>query len=404
MRDRTPVAEVNGRTMRSLGSFSSRITQRNFSNDRNVLTISAKDGLVSQDDFFNRQVASVDLSQYYHLHRGDFAYNKSYSAGYPAGVVRQLELHDSGVVSPLYICFRVDPGIADPDFVSYYFESGILNDAILNIAKEGARNHGLLNVRVKDFFSLELSLPDIVEQRKIAEVLATVDRHISHCEAVLPKIAAIRDQVIEKLLFEALEFAPRARLEEVASVERGRFSIRPRNDPDYYGGPHFFIQTGDVVRAQGGLIEDAAQTLNQRGLSASREFPKGTVAVTIAATVGATAILGEKMCFPDSVVGVVARDGFEPRFLERCINRARHVLERLAPQSAQKNINLQDIRPLKIPRVDLGTQRRVVSIWDEFEVQRAVAQRELRKIRAQKQALMDDLLIGRVRVPVSAER
>ncbi|MGW3873571.1 restriction endonuclease subunit S [Streptomyces sp. NPDC005055] len=404
MRDRMPIAEASGWVRRSLGSVSSRITQRNIGNDRNVLTISAKHGLVGQADFFNRQVASVDLSQYFHLSRGDFAYNKSYSTGYPAGVVRKLERYDSGVVSPLYICFRVNPDVADPDFVSHYFESGILNDAILDIAKEGARNHGLLNVRVKDFFSLELSIPEVDEQRRIAEILTTTDRHIFHCEAMLPKIAVIRDRVIEQLLFDAFGAASCARLEEVASVERGRFSVRPRNDPDYYDGPYPFIQTGDVVRAQGGWIEGAPQSLNERGRSVSREFPRGTVAVTIAATIGATAILGKNTCFPDSVVGVVARDGFEPRFLERCINRVRHDLEKLAPQSAQKNINLQDLRPVRIPRVDLEVQRKIAAVWDEFEVQRLMVQCELEKIRAQKQALTSDLLTGRVRVPVSAER
>ncbi|MGY6252399.1 restriction endonuclease subunit S [Paraburkholderia caledonica] len=153
-----------------------RIVRKNTVGNQNVLTISGQHGLISQREYFNKSVASENLQGYTYLERGDFAYNKSYSAGYPVGAIKPLLAYEAGVVSSLYICFRIKPGVeADADFFRHYFEAGMLNDAISGIAQEGARNHGLLNVSVKEFFKLKLRVPSIDAQRRIAEVLSAAE-------------------------------------------------------------------------------------------------------------------------------------------------------------------------------------------------------------------------------------
>lgn len=153
-----------------------RITRKNTRDDRNVLTISAQHGLVSQLDYFSKNVASDDLRHYTPLSTGDFAYNKSSSSGYPVGAIKPLLAYDSGVVSSLYICFRSRPGVeVDTDFYRLYFEAGMLNDAITGIAQEGARSHGLLNISVRDFFKLPLHLPPLDVQRRVAAILRVAE-------------------------------------------------------------------------------------------------------------------------------------------------------------------------------------------------------------------------------------
>ncbi|MFZ5550402.1 MAG: restriction endonuclease subunit S [Pseudomonadota bacterium] len=149
-----------------------RVIRKNTTRNTNVLTISAEHGLISQRDYFNKSVASANLSGYTLLHRHDFAYNKSYSAGYPMGAIKPLMAYDAGVVSSLYLCFRLREDVdADFDFFRHYFEAGLLNQEIEGIAQEGARSHGLLNVSVVDFFKLQLHIPGAPEQRRIAEVI-----------------------------------------------------------------------------------------------------------------------------------------------------------------------------------------------------------------------------------------
>ena len=160
---------------KSLSSLFERITEKNTENNDNVLTISAQYGLISQTDFFNKSVAGKDLTKYYLLHRDDFAYNKSYSNGYPMGAIKRLTKYDKGIVSTLYICFKKRNN-DNVSFLEQFFESKKIEKSIQDIAQEGARNHGLLNIGVGDFFDITIKIPYFEEQEKIADFLSNVDK------------------------------------------------------------------------------------------------------------------------------------------------------------------------------------------------------------------------------------
>ena len=155
--------------------FSSRIATKNKDSKCSlVLTIAAQYGLVNQESFFNKSVASENLTGYYLLHKGEFAYNRSYSAGYDWGAVKRLDNYDEGVLSTLYICFNINETIVDSDYLTYYFESTKWHRGLSDIAGEGARNHGLLNVSITDYFNTKHRFPVIEEQKAIAKMLNTI--------------------------------------------------------------------------------------------------------------------------------------------------------------------------------------------------------------------------------------
>ncbi len=158
-----------------------RLKTKNTTNEQNVLTISAQEGLVSQLDYFNKSVSSKDISGYQLLIRGDFAYNKSYSQGYPWGAIKPLKRYDAGVVSPLYICFRLRENITySGSFFEQYFDAGCLDSELEKIAQEGARNHGMLNIGILDFFDRNrLWIPLLKEQQRIATCLGSLDALIA---------------------------------------------------------------------------------------------------------------------------------------------------------------------------------------------------------------------------------
>lgn len=156
----------------------SRITRKNSENNKNVLTISAQYGLISQLDFFKKSIAAPDLTGYYLLHKGEFAYNKSSSQGRPVGAIKPLKLYDKGVVSTLYMCFKCKD-LREIDFWEQYFDAGMLDKEIASIAQEGARNHGLLNISTRGFFELSVIVPTLPEQRKIASCLSALDDTIA---------------------------------------------------------------------------------------------------------------------------------------------------------------------------------------------------------------------------------
>lgn len=182
----------------TLGEISKRVTRKNKENNLNVLTISAQNGLINQEEYFNKLVSSKDVTGYYLMLKDDFAYNKSYSAGYPMGAIKRLKRYEKGVVSTLYICFRFSNTV-DFTFMEQYFESGLHNREIEKVAQEGARNHGLLNIGVGDFFNTNIILPSLPEQQKIASFLSVIDDKIAQTALQIEKMQTWKKGILQQM-------------------------------------------------------------------------------------------------------------------------------------------------------------------------------------------------------------
>lgn len=227
----------------------SRLMRKNKEGNTNVLTISAQYGLINQEEFFNKTVASDDKSNYFLLEKGEFAYNKSYSSGYPFGALKRLDLYEKGVVSPLYICFSANAANECPDFYVHYFEAGLMNKEIQAFAQEGARNHGLLNIAVDDFFNSNLLYPPKREQEKIAEILAAQDRVIELKEKLITEKQKQRTLWISSLLFKDRE--KNAILSNISELQSKReslpsFYVSTENMKSNYGGIDFFLKEQNI--------------------------------------------------------------------------------------------------------------------------------------------------------------
>ena len=177
-----------------------RVTRKNKNNESRLpLTISAQYGLVDQISFFNKVVASNDMSNYYLLHNGEFAYNKSYSGDYPWGAIKRLDRYEKGALSSLYICFAPQQ-VVHSDFLVHYFESPKWHKEVSNIAGEGARNHGLLNIAVPDFFNTRHWVPsNRTEQEKIAALFNLIEERIQTQKKIIEKYESLIRGLCEKL-------------------------------------------------------------------------------------------------------------------------------------------------------------------------------------------------------------
>ncbi|MDD6058918.1 MAG: restriction endonuclease subunit S [Ruminococcus sp.] len=153
---------------RKLGEIANRITRKNTNLESSLpLTISAQYGLIDQNEFFDKRIASKDVSGYFLLKNGEFAYNKSYSNDAPWGAVKRLDRYENGVLSTLYIVFELsDKNKTDSDFIVSYYDTDRWYKEVQAIAAEGARNHGLLNISPNDFFETVLTIPKSIEEQK----------------------------------------------------------------------------------------------------------------------------------------------------------------------------------------------------------------------------------------------
>ena len=164
---------------RKLGEVVERVTRKNTEMISKLpLTISAQYGLIAQTEFFDKQIASKNISGYYLIKNGEFAYNKSYSNGYPWGAVKRLNNYDYGVLSTLYIVFK--PTNINSQFLVSYYDTNYWHNQVASIAVEGARNHGLLNISASEFFTTTLAIPkSIQEQTAIGNFFRQLDEAIA---------------------------------------------------------------------------------------------------------------------------------------------------------------------------------------------------------------------------------
>ena len=228
----------------NLYEFATRVTRKNKDNVSNLpLTISAQYGLVDQVSFFNKTVASKDMSGYYLLKNGEFAYNKSYSNDYPWGAIKRLDLYDMGCLSTLYICFKTNDNIVNSNYLVHYFESSKWHKQVADIAGEGARNHGLLNIGVNDFFNTKHAVPTIENQIKIAGFLDLIEKRIQTQIKIINDYKILKNHIIKSFI---KQNGTSYLLSEIAELGRGRVinsaEISKQKNPIY---PVYSSQTSN---------------------------------------------------------------------------------------------------------------------------------------------------------------
>ncbi|HDF6228442.1 TPA: restriction endonuclease subunit S [Staphylococcus aureus] len=191
---------------KKLGDLTDRVIRKNKNlESKKPLTISGQLGLIDQTEYFSKSVSSKNLENYTLIKNGEFAYNKSYSNGYPLGAIKRLTRYDSGVLSSLYICFSIKSEMSK-DFMEAYFDSTHWYREVSGIAVEGARNHGLLNVSVNDFFTILIKYPSLEEQQKIGKFFSKLDRQIELEEQKLELLQQQKKGYMQKIFSQELRF------------------------------------------------------------------------------------------------------------------------------------------------------------------------------------------------------
>lgn len=380
------------------------------------LSVTKSNGIVFQSEKFNKRIANASSSNYKVVRSGEYSYDPM-SLYY--GAIGRLNVCDAGIVSPAYVTFRLK-GAIERDFFDLYVKTSDFLVEVNKVTEGGNQDGKRKKTDWNSFCSLPISVPPLHEQRRIAEILSSVDGAIAATRAVIEQTRKVKQGVLERLLtkgightrFKQTEIGeiPEGwclrRLEEIADIDRGKFSVRPRNDPRYFGGDVPFVQTGDVVSSDG-LLTKHSQTLNQLGRAVSKEFPSGTILITIAANIGDTAITTYPVCCPDSVVGIVPHDGTEADWLREYLVLQKGSLDRQATQNAQKNINLQHLRPMPVVVPPLEEQQNISRGIRAMNASMADTGVELARMVSLRSSLMSDLLTGRKRVidalPMAAE-
>ena len=309
----------------------------------NVHSVTNSEGFVPSTDYFKKEVFSKDLSTYKIVRRGMLAYNPS---RINVGSVAVQNRAEEVVVSPLYVVVSVDGTRLHPDYLSAFLHSPGALAQIRALTSGSVRD----TLSFRSFAKLRLPVPSLEEQEAALHRLAGVRRLRDLREQQLLCLDNLAKSLFVEMFGDPVENPMRwatKSLPEIGIMERGVSKARPRNAPELLGGPYPLIQTGDVAHAQT-FIEKYNTTYSKAGLAQSRMWPKGTLCITIAANIAETAILQFDACFPDSIVGFIANSTSNIRFIHIWFQFFQSILEKQAPMSAQKNINLKTLASLEV--------------------------------------------------------
>lgn len=272
--------------------------------------------------------------------------NAAHNADYVGTKIYKAESCVEGALATgEWMMIRTDEADLESRYAYYWFLTGQTRHEVRQLVKG-------IHLYPKDVARLQIPFPPLDEQRRIAAILDKADA----VRRKRQKAIALTEELLRSAFLEMFgdpitnpkgwEVKP---LGKVASVNRGKFTPRPRNDPRFYDGIHPFIQTGDIAAANGYLTE-YHQTLNDLGAGVSRFFKPGTIVIAIVgATIGETAILSKEMYCPDSVVGIEPNNSYLcAEYVEYSLRWWKDIFRAQAPETARANINLETLRPLQI--------------------------------------------------------
>ncbi|MCA0426413.1 MAG: restriction endonuclease subunit S [Bacteroidetes bacterium] len=307
----------------------------------------------------------------------------------------------NGITSPAYCVYRVK-GNNNPEYFGYLFST--------NLFKAEFRRHstGIIDSRLRlysdKFFSIFTVVPPKDEQDKIVQYIKAQEEKINLFIQKKQRFIELLREQKDLIAFSTIHISAlkngcaERRIKSFSQILRGKFTHRPRNDERLYDGEYPFIQTGEVSQANK-YINGYRQTLNDWGYSVSKEFPKGTLCLTIAANVGDVAILNFNACFPDSIVGIVPNDEVDLDFLYHALKSLKAKFLSEATLTTQYNLNVERIGPIKIPIPNLERQKKIVI---ELETETATidtaiakAEREIELIREYKEAMIAEAVMGK---------
>ena len=326
------------------------------------LTISALYGLVDHISFFNKVIASENMSNYYLLHKGDIAYNKSYSSEYPRGAIKRLDCYEQGTLSSLYICFKPYSHVSS-DFLTHYFETSKWHQGISEIAVEGARNHGLLNVGIQDFFETRHCLPQsLLEQEKIAKFLNLIEERIATQNKIIEKLESLIKGIADKLFQTARE--TKLLLELAPNITSG-------TDKNGSGTIPLYGSTGII-----GKVKNASQKGN-------------IVLVARVGTIGTVQYVKEPCGVSDNALIVEA--GEMTKYIYHFLKT--YKFAHITSGTTQPLITASSLKKIAVPTYDIERQTQIVLCLNILERKLDIEKQYLSDIAMMKQYLLHQMFI-----------
>ncbi|MBN9158140.1 restriction endonuclease subunit S [Microbacterium sp.] len=390
--------------VKRLDDVADRVTSKNSVGHERVLSVVAGQGLVDQESYFKKRVASADLSGYWIVEPGDFVYNKSTSQDAPWGVVARWDGDGPAVVTSLYVVFRARRDV-DSDYLLHACNSAFFFDSLRGKLREGARAHGLLNVRLDEFFGAHLLFPSLAKQRRIVDLMHAVDAQF---ESVITERDRL-NRTTSALRADLLTPAPhweRVSIGEVAVTATGR-AFPPRFQGQTSGVLPYFKVSDMNLPGNEREMRVAPNWLTEESLSQvkPRVCPAGTVLFPIIGAALRTEkrrVLVQPSAFDQNVMGLILSDRITTDFMFAVMSNLR--LGELSQKGAVPSVNQKLVSAICFALPPLEEQMLIGEQLRALYARRASLEDELSRLRMLRSSLLTSLLTQEIEIPDSYDR
>jgi type I restriction enzyme S subunit len=401
----------------TLGQISQRIKAKNDGSEHEILTISAKTGFVRQADRYSKYMAGKSVENYTLLKQGEFSYNKGNSLTYPFGCIYRQDDYTQALVPNVYISFKLSASV-DSEFFKHLFLEGTFIGRLKRYISSGVRGNGLLNVNPEDFFSLELALPPLLEQQKIAKILSTVDEKMAVIDEQLAQTQELKKGLMQRLLTKgightAFKDSPLGEIPQSWMVE----SLETICDDVFLGltssvhyvesGGFPLIRTSDI--SKGRLSFDDVRFISEeqhRKLTKKRLTKRGDVLVSKSGSLGTCVIVDSDAEFStyESIITIQPQKSILGNTFLLHILKDSNVQKRMLGAKVGGivgHLNLMAFRKLIIPLPPLPEQHQIAEILTTVDDKLQVLTDKKAQYQELKRGLMQQLLTGQRRVRVA---
>lgn len=385
---------------RKLGDIVERVVRKNTNNESSLpLTISAQYGLVDQITYFNNRVASRDVSNYYLVLNGEFAYNKSTSDGFPFGAVKRLDLYEKGVLSTLYIVFSIkNQSEIDSDYLTVFFDTDRWHKGVSERAAEGARNHGLLNISADDFFDIDIFLPRHKEEQvAIGSYLRHLDHLITLRQRKFEKLTNVKKSMLKKMFPQNGSSYPAVRFNGFTDPwEQRRFGdvfeeYSEKNRAEL--PPLTIVQGSGTIRRD---ESERALQYDKASLPSYKAVHEGDFIVHLRSFEG-----GLEKANSQGIVSPAYHtfrgEGIDSRFYYAYFRSKKFIDTDLKPHvygiRDGRNIDIEGMKTIEIPFTSYPEQRLIGDAIGAINTLITLHQRELEKLQSVKKSLLEKMFV-----------
>ena len=380
-----------------MGALFKKNTQKNSAGVvTNVICNSAKNGLIPQKDYFDKDIANADnTAGYYIISKNDFVYNPRKSADAPYGPISRYTYEEDGIVSPLYLCFCGSKEV-NPEYFERYFRSSAWHRYIYMSGDSGAR-HDRVSIKDDTFFEMPIYLPCNHEQKKIADFLSLLEKKIEYQTALIDNLKKYKRGLAKRLFEEITLMHPSVEIESLFSFIRNGFvgTVTP-----------YFTDKNKGVRYLQGTNVHSGKITDDTEFYISKEFNEkhqknilkpDDILVVQSGHVGECAVVGDKYAGANCHALIIMSNAGSccSKYVAQYINSDIGIqkIAAITTGNTIKHILATTIAKVTVPVPSLDEQKRIANVLEKTDKHIDLEEQFLMHLISMRQGFLQQLFI-----------